>query len=105
MEPPCPPEDDGPDEAECKAGVTVHNIVGPHVLQVDPLLVQEAVQEWPDTLNNSNTFGPDVPGTVTKKDSLVYPGLFFRTRIRHFTLTESRFYFYLKKALNIYFFY
>ena len=36
------PQDDGPDEAEGEPGVPVHDIVGPHVLQVHPLLVQEA---------------------------------------------------------------
>jgi hypothetical protein len=36
------PENDGPDEAEGEPGVPVHDVVRPHVLQVHPLLVQEA---------------------------------------------------------------
>lgn len=34
-------EDDGPDEAQRQAVVPVHDVVGAHVLQVDPLLLQE----------------------------------------------------------------
>lgn len=34
-------EDDGPDEAKDKAVVAIHNIMGAHVLQVHPLLLQE----------------------------------------------------------------
>ena len=34
-------EDDGPDEAQREAVVSVHDVVGAHVLQVDPLLLQE----------------------------------------------------------------
>jgi hypothetical protein len=36
------PENNGPDEAEGEPGVPVHDVVRPHVLQVHPLLVQEA---------------------------------------------------------------
>lgn len=34
-------EDDGPDEAKRQAVVPVHDVVTPHVLQVNPLLLQE----------------------------------------------------------------
>jgi len=34
-------EDDGPDEPQGEAVVPVHDVVGAHVLQVDPLLLQE----------------------------------------------------------------
>lgn len=34
-------EDDGPDEAQSEAVVSVYNIVGAHVLQVNPLLLQK----------------------------------------------------------------
>ena len=35
------PEDDGPDEAECKTGVAVDDIMGAHVLKVHSLVTQE----------------------------------------------------------------
>ena len=35
-------KDDCPDETECEPGRSVDNVVGAHVLQVDPLLVEEA---------------------------------------------------------------
>lgn len=42
---PAPPyleaQDDGPDEAECEAVVAVDDVVRPHVLQVDLLLLEE----------------------------------------------------------------
>lgn len=34
-------QDDGPDEAQREAVVPVDDVVGAHVLQVDPLLLQE----------------------------------------------------------------
>jgi len=34
-------KDHGPDEAEDEAMVAVHDVVGAHVLQVDPLLFEE----------------------------------------------------------------
>ena len=34
-------EDDGPDEAQREAVVAVDDVVGAHVLQVDPLLLEE----------------------------------------------------------------
>ena len=34
-------KDDGPDEAEDEAMVAVDDVVGAHVLQVDPLLFEE----------------------------------------------------------------
>lgn len=34
-------KDDGPDEAEDEAMVAVNDVMGPHVLQMDPLLFEE----------------------------------------------------------------
>ncbi len=34
-------EDDGPDESQGEAVVSIDDVVGAHVLQVDPLLLQE----------------------------------------------------------------
>lgn len=34
-------KDDGPNEAQCQPVVSIHNVMGSHVLQVNPLLLQE----------------------------------------------------------------
>lgn len=34
-------QDDGPDEAECQPVVPIHDVMGPHVLKMDSLLLQE----------------------------------------------------------------
>lgn len=34
-------QDDGPDEAKGQPVVSIHNVVGPHVLKMDSLLLQE----------------------------------------------------------------
>ena len=34
-------QDDGPDEAEGQPVVSIHDVVGPHVLKMDSLLLQE----------------------------------------------------------------
>ncbi len=47
-------ENDGPDEAQCQAMVSVHNVVGAHVFQVNPLLLQE-LQSFVHVLQTVNT--------------------------------------------------
>jgi hypothetical protein len=48
------PEDDGPDETEGESGVSVDDVVSAHVLEVDPLLVQEG-ERLVDVLQAVNT--------------------------------------------------
>ena len=47
-------EDDGPDESQRQSVVSVHNVVGAHVLQVNPLLLQE-LQSLVHVLQTVNT--------------------------------------------------